>query len=106
MNEKTSVKNSILEYPMTLIVAILIVVTFVSYFLCPDKEKSEWENRYLATKPTLSMANILDSSFMVGYEDYINDQLPMRDALIKVKAVSEAVLLKVENNGIEILMKR
>lgn len=100
MNEKTSVKNSILKYPMTLIIAALIVVTFVSYFLCPDKEKSEWENRYLATMPTLSMANILDSSFMAGYEDYINDQLPMRDALIKVKAVSEAVLFKVENNGI------
>lgn len=100
MNEQNKAKNSILKYPMTFIVAFLIVATFVSYFVCPDKEKSEWENRYLATMPKLSMSNILDSSFMTGYEDYINDQLPMRDALIKVKAVSEAILLKIENNGI------
>lgn len=100
MENKTNVKNSILKYPMTLITAVAIAVVFVSYFVCPDKEKSEWENRYLATMPELTVSNILDSSFMTGYEDYINDQLPIRDALIKVKAVSEAVLFKIENNGI------
>ncbi|MDO4187464.1 MAG: DHHW family protein [Lachnospiraceae bacterium] len=98
-SSKNSIKNT-LEYKMTLFFTLFILGVFVLYFLMPDNEKSEWENRYLEQAPKLSVTDLLDGTYMTKYEDYINDQIPFRDGFIKVKAVAEAGLLKCENNGI------
>ena len=95
-----SVFKRIFEYKTTVCFSLFILVIFVLYFLVPKKEKSEWENRYLEQAPKLSVNDLLDGSYMTKYENYINDQIPFRDGFIKIKAVSEAILLKCENNGI------
>lgn len=90
----------IFEYPLLLCFSVIIMVIFALYFVLPDKELSEWENRYLATAPELKIGDIVDGSFMRKYEDYINDQIPFRDGFIKIKAIGEMCLIKAENNGI------
>jgi len=92
--------KDIIKYPLTICFTVFILLVFILYFVIPDKEKSEWENRYLAQRPQITLTELSDGSFMTKYEDYINDQIPFRDGFIKLKAVSEAVLLKLENNGI------
>jgi len=99
MNKIFNVKN-IIKYPLTVCFSIFILVIFVLYFVFPDKEISEWENRYLVQKPQIKMSDVLDGSFMEKYEGYINDQIPFRDGFIKLKAITETALFKVENNSI------
>lgn len=98
---KNNIKISNLrKSPLTVCFSLFILAFSVLYFIFPDKEISEWENRYLALEPQASIRDIADGSFMKKYEDYINDQVPFRDTLIKLKAVAETMLLKVENNNI------
>lgn len=96
---KDTLKN-IIKYPLTVCFGLFILFIFVLYFVIPDKELSEWENRYLEQKPEMRAADVIDGSFMEKYENYINDQIPFRDSFIKLKAVAETALLKVENNNI------
>ena len=60
--------------PVVLFAAALFV-TPVCFFLQEDKEFSESENRYLATKPAVSFLSILSGEFMKDAEEYIDDQL-------------------------------
>ena len=99
MRIKLSLKN-LIKTPLTICFSLVILALFVLSIVLPDKELSEWENRYLSAKPRITGVELLDGSFMRKYEDYINDQMPFRNQLIKLKAVSEAMLLKIENNGI------
>lgn len=99
MTCKFSLKR-IFRFPATICFSAFILLVFVLSIITPDKEKSEWENRYLAKAPDIRLSDVLDGSFMSKYEDYINDQMPFRDGFIKLKAVSEMCLFKCENNGI------
>lgn len=92
--------RQITKYPLLIIFTVLTTVFFLCFLIVPEKEKSEWENRYLAKRPEFSVENVLDGSFMRDFESYTNDQIVFRDALIKMKAVSEAICLKNVNNGI------
>ena len=92
--------KELLKYPLTICFSIFILLILVLYICIPDKEKSEWENRYLANKPEFSISDLADGSYMQKYEEYINDQAPFRDGFIKLKAIAEECLLKKENNGI------
>lgn len=73
---------------------------FVFQLITQDSEFSELENRTLAQKPTLTLDGILDGSFGEAYETYIADQFPLRNQMISLKANSERVLQKKENNGV------
>lgn len=99
MNRNNSI-NKIINSPLTICFSVSIFMIVILAIIIPDKELSEWENRYLAKKPELSVMELLDGSYMSKYEEYINDQMPFRDQLIKLKALSETALLKVENNSI------
>lgn len=92
--------KKLISYPLTLCFFISVGLFFVLYLVLPTKELSEWENRYLAKKPDISISDMADGSYMRKYEDYVNDQLPFRDQFIKLKALSEIALFKLENNGI------
>jgi len=61
------------------------------------------ENRYLSQMPDFSFKGIMDSSekgFAQRFEKYANDQFAMRDGWIALKSRCEALLGKIENNGI------
>ena len=80
--------------------AVLILSGFKGYVFGKAGEFSESENRYLADRPALSLSALSDGSFMQQFELYTKEQLPLRDELIKLKAVTGGLMLKDENNGI------
>lgn len=95
--------KKIFKYPTVLLLFGFIAVFSLASLLTPAKGFSEMENRYLAQIPDFSFSAMLDSSskgFAQRFETYINDQFPMRDGFISLKSRCEALLGKVENNGI------
>lgn len=92
--------KEIIKYPLTVAFAAFTLVMLAGYIIVPDTEFSETENRYLKSKPVVSVKALLDGTFMENFETYSEDQLPFRNELIKSKALCEMALYKCENNGI------
>ena len=67
-----------------------------------DKTFSPIENRNLAQKPVFSWEKLFSGKYMEEYEKYLTDQFAMRDGWTGMKAYSEKVLGKQENNGVYI----
>ena len=85
---------------LVLFFGIFIGAFTVCDLLMPSKNFSEFENRYLKQRPTLSWDGLMDNSYTQGYESFINDQFVLRNQWIDLKSKAETILLKVENNGI------
>ena len=79
--------------------AFLGGVTVIS-FLLPDKNFSPLENRYLQKPPKLSVESLNDGSFMEDAEDYVSDHIVGRDFWVAMKAWSERLSGKKENDGV------
>ncbi len=85
---------------LTVLFSLFIGGILVGSFLLPDKEFSELENRYLAKPPKLSVENLENGKFMEDAEDYVNDHIIGRDFWVALKAWSERLSGKQENNGV------
>ena len=74
----------------------------IALLVLPDREFSEQENRYLTQfkAPTLDSVFGENGQFMADFEKYVNDQFPLRDQWIQLKAWSERLLGKQENNKV------
>ena len=74
----------------------------IALLVLPDREFSEQENRYLTQfkAPTLDSVFGENGQFMADFEKYVNDQFPLRDQWIQLKAWSEGLLGKQENNKV------
>ena len=96
---KRTLKN-ITKYPLIILFTLSVLVMFAGFIAGESAKFSELENRTLAQLPKVSLANIMNGSFMGDFEKYTEDQLPLRNKLIKVKSVCEELLFKCENNGI------
>ncbi len=85
------------------IIAILFLtslwIVFLSIFLTKDNEYSENENRYLTTKPDISMEEVASGKFMDTFETYLNDQFPLRDKWIALKTDIQQLFGKTDVNG-------
>ncbi len=92
--------KNILKYPTLILFAVFIMGFTIMDFISEDREFSELENRVLSQSPTLTVSSLLSNEYTLKYETYINDQFFMRDEWITIKSVSEALIGKVENNGI------
>ena len=92
--------KKIIEYPLLVILCILFIGMFLMYLFKRDTEFSDMENRYLAERPSISLSDIKDGVFMQAFETYTEEQIPLRNTLIKAKAGVERFLLKCENHGI------
>ena len=77
-----------------------IFVFAVLFWIVPDKEMSESENRVLAGFPEFTRESFLSGDFTADFATYMADQFPVRDFFVGVKAVSETVQLKNQNNDI------
>lgn len=88
------------EYPLVTVFFVLCFAAFISYIVKPDTEFSAMENRYLTGRPSVNFASLADGSFMSNFETFCNEQVPIRNALVKGKAILEQVQLKCENDGI------
>ena len=68
--------------------------------LLPKESFSELENRYLQKAPTLSLSAIESGKFMEEAEDYVSDHIAGRDFWVALKAWSERLSGKGENEGV------
>ncbi len=68
--------------------------------LLPDKDFSPLENRYLQKPPRLSAENLRDGKFMTDAEKYVSDHIVGRDLWVAMKAWSERLSGKQENEGV------
>ena len=68
--------------------------------LLPDQNFSPLENRYLQKPPKLSAETLNNGKFMEDAEDYVSDHILGRDLWVAMKAWSERLSGKKENNGV------
>ncbi len=88
------------SYIVTLIFLIFLVGILVLSVIEPDITFSEMENRNLQSVPELSYDQIADGKFMKDAEAYVSDHIAFRDQWVQLKALSERVSGKKENNNI------
>ncbi len=84
----------------TIIFSLAVFAMFAGYLFGDEGEFSVTENRYLAKRPSVTLPSLLDGSFMKSFELYTEEQLPLRDGLIRLKALCAELAFKNENNGI------
>ncbi len=78
--------------------SLLIALTLLTVFI-PDKKYSESENRELAQKPPLTIESITNGDFQSGLGDYLSDQFPLRESMIKLNTVINKISGSKNLNG-------
>lgn len=86
---------------LTVTLALAIIFSFgIAIFIKPQKSFSENENRALTSFPKISADTIASGKFFSSLGKFYSDQFPLRQGFTALKARSELLLLKQENNGI------
>ena len=88
--------NSLITAIFCLFVGGMLLVSTI----LPDRNFSPLENRYLAKPPKLSLETLQNGTFMEDAEEYVSDQIVGRDFWVALKAWSERLSGKQENNGV------
>jgi len=94
-----SIMKKICERIAVILFLTSLWIVLLSIFLVNDKEYSENENRYLTTKPDISMEDVTSGKFMDTFETYLNDQFPLRDKWIALKTDIQRLFGKTDING-------
>jgi hypothetical protein len=79
--------------------AVIILLFIMTDFFNKDRIYSELEMRILATKPKFDREELLYGDYTDDYEEYITDQLPGRDKLVKLKLRTDIFFGKKEVDG-------
>ena len=79
---------------------LILLLVFLINILTPDKSFSQKENRVLSSKPELNLSQITSGKFSPKYETYVNDQFPLRDTWVTLKAGCDRLMGKTEENGV------
>lgn len=88
------------EYIYTIIVAAVLIFGFSLFaVLKPADDFSESERRPLEKLPELSVKTLLNGDFMDKFENYTNDQFPLRDTFRSVKALARYYLFGLSDNN-------
>lgn len=82
--------------------AIIIILVPLIETIIPDKTFSEYENRVLATFPSVTLKGIKDGTYMKDFSKYFEDHFPLRDTFVTVKGVFEKMTLRSEINDVYI----
>jgi len=86
-------------------VQIVLFLGFIAVFMAlfiitPDKAFSEQENRALQSSPKFSFSALFSGKYISEFESYVTDQFPFRDSWVTLKARSEILSGRDENNGV------
>ena len=84
--------------PLLAIFGILTALALAS-LLTPEREFSPNENRYLQLKPELSWSTLMDGTFTKKAEDYISDQIALRDIWMETSSLVQRSALRLEINN-------
>ena len=82
-----------------IVTAVLIFGLSVFAVLKPATDFSESERRPLEQLPELSVKTLLNGDFMDNFENYTNDQFPMRESFRAVKALAKYYLFGLSDNN-------
>ena len=93
-------RKSINEYTLPVVFFGLCIIMLACYLIKPDNDFSDMENRFLQKRPKITMQSLSDGSFMDSFETYTNEQIPLRNMFVKVKAVIVWMTGASENDGI------
>ena len=95
------------EILTALLFALFVAAFAISFWIVPDRDFSENENRTLAKMPAITVNSLTAKEdrgkFTSKFAKYMADQFPLRDAFVVVKGTAELALGKRENNGVFIL---
>jgi len=85
----------------TIVVFAVILLGFtVAFFILPDNPRSQAERRLLARPPQLSAENVLGGTFMMDFEEYMQDQFPGRERFRMINALTRRYALRQrDHNG-------
>lgn len=89
-------------HTMGIVAFFVLLLTPIILLLVPDKSYSSAEKRNLTQMPQLSLENIMDTSYMDSFEDYMADQFPLRNVWMTVKTGADRLLGKYESQGVYI----
>ena len=70
---------------ISVLITLIVIVTFILLLVSPKEEFSYNENRYLAKFPRFDISNILSGKFMTKLDTYISDNFPCRENLLGFK---------------------
>lgn len=77
---------------MGILFPVLLLIIFLVSVLLPDRSFSEKENRVLSSSPRMSLSSLASGQFSKKYETYVNDQFPLRDMWVGLKASTDRIL--------------
>lgn len=104
IEKKYSKQNRALNIALTAAFFAFIYVFAILFWVIPDKTSSAEENRALATAPKFSIEALVEKgaegSFTDRFAVYMADQFPARNFFVGLKAESERLLFKGQNNGV------
>ena len=83
--------------PLLAIFGILVGLALAS-LLTPEREFSPNENRYLQLKPSLTWTTLMDGTFTQKAEDYVADQIALRDIWMETSSLVQRAALRLEIN--------
>lgn len=86
---------------VTVILFLAVIFGFaVSFWIIPDKDFSENENRTLQTFPKPTVQSLLDGDLYRDFNAYFTDQFPCRDSMLTVGAVTQLAMGRRETGGV------
>lgn len=84
---------------ISIFILIIVLVPLIIAFT-EDKKFSENENRYLSSKPKMSVSDILTGKYFKNFEKYIDDQFIFRDKLYETKTQIQILAGNKDINGV------
>ena len=82
---------------------LMFIFTFgLLYFVIPDIEFSENENKYLQQFPNVTFKNIANGKFEADFEEYLSDQIAGRDLWVAGNSVLLQACGRKDINGVYI----
>ena len=85
---------------LAICMAVIIIIMDVLFFILPDRESSETENRNLQQFPKLTWNTVTQGRFESQFDDYIADQFPMRNMWTGAATTVQRFAGNTESNGI------
>lgn len=82
-----------------LFVGFLLLLLIGGIFLA-DKEFSDHENRMLQQMPKATVETVLSGTFESDFQQYMDDQVPLRNQWIIAKTAMQKLMLKKDINGV------
>ena len=93
-------KRSLCFRTLFIVMAVLILLFDLIFFILPDKEISETENRKLQLFPKLNFTTLTNGKFETLFDNYVADQFPGRNGWVSMKSTVDRFAGKTENRDI------